>query len=116
VSSTVSSTTPASLGGVWTAIRFDAAQWRALLDVNLEGPFLGCASVVPQMVELGNGSIVNVSSIAGFRAPPFGHVGYAASKGGLRLLTKAVTVRAAGNPLQLRASWFGVTGGYVVRA
>ena len=72
---------------------FDFATWRYVTDVNLEGTFNGCAAVVPGMAARGGGSIVNISSIAGLLGPPTGHVAYAASKGGVRLLTKAIAAQ-----------------------
>ena len=45
------------------------------------------------MVKAGRGSIVNISSIMGFVASADGHPGYAASKGAVRLYTKAAAVR-----------------------
>jgi NAD(P)-dependent dehydrogenase (short-subunit alcohol dehydrogenase family) len=61
----------------------------ATLDVNLRGAYAGCRAAAPHMTS--GGSIINVASIgglAGFPANP----GYVASKGGLRLLTKALAV------------------------
>jgi NAD(P)-dependent dehydrogenase (short-subunit alcohol dehydrogenase family) len=67
--------------------------WRRILDVNLEGCFLGCRAVLPQMQRQGAGSIINISSIAGLLGVAWGHPAYSASKGGVRLLTKALAAR-----------------------
>lgn len=60
--------------------------FRAVLDVNLVGPFLGIQTVVPHMPR--GGSIVNVSSLNGTAAQA-STAAYTASKFGLRGLTKA---------------------------
>ena len=60
-----------------------------LIAVNLRGTFLGIRAVVPPMVAGGGGSIVNISSICSHVGTPGVHVGYHASKGGIRALTKA---------------------------
>jgi 3alpha(or 20beta)-hydroxysteroid dehydrogenase len=72
-------------------------QFRAVIDVNLVGVFLGMRAVVPAMKRRGGGSIVNVASIDGFVALP-NVASYNASKFGVRGLTKtgAVELGAAG--------------------
>jgi NAD(P)-dependent dehydrogenase (short-subunit alcohol dehydrogenase family) len=63
-------------------------QWRRILQVNLEGSFLGCKYGVRFMRESG-GSIVNVGSIYG-AVGGTGSLAYAASKGGILMLTQSV--------------------------
>jgi len=70
------------------------ASWRRQLAINLDGVFLGTKSALPLIVASGGGSIVNVSSVAGLRGIP-GMSGYCASKGGVRLFTKAVALECA---------------------
>ena len=66
-------------------------QWDRIMDVNLRGVFLCSKHAVPQMLERGRGSIVNVSSINGLRG---NHrlAAYCASKGGVVSLTHAMAV------------------------
>ncbi len=68
--------------------------WRRQMAVNLDGLFLGTKAVLPLMTESGGGSIVNLSSVAGLRGVP-GMSGYCASKGGVRMFTKAVALECA---------------------
>ncbi|MCG8440508.1 MAG: SDR family oxidoreductase [Caulobacterales bacterium] len=71
--------------------------WRAVLDVNLTGVALGCREAIRIMKDNPHGpvgSIVNVSSVTGFVGLASG-AAYTASKGGVRLLTKAVAVHCA---------------------
>ncbi|MBX6374180.1 MAG: glucose 1-dehydrogenase [Acetobacteraceae bacterium] len=67
--------------------------WNRLMAVNATGVFLGTTLAAQEMAKAGKGSIVNVSSIMGFVGSAEGHPGYAASKGAVRLLTKAAAVR-----------------------
>ncbi len=69
------------------------AGWNQLMAVNATGSYLGTALAAEVMAKAGRGSIVNVSSIMGFVGSAEGHPGYAASKGAVRLLTKAMAVR-----------------------
>jgi len=67
--------------------------WQAVLDVNLTGPLKGIRALAPLMREGGGGSIVNISSIAGY----VGHYSpsYTTTKWGLRGLTKAAALELA---------------------
>ena len=67
--------------------------WNRLMAVNATGTFLGTTMAAQEMARAGRGAIVNVSSIMGFVGSAEGHPGYAASKGAVRLLTKAAAVR-----------------------
>jgi NAD(P)-dependent dehydrogenase (short-subunit alcohol dehydrogenase family) len=64
-----------------------------LIAVNLRGTFLGIRAVVPSMAAAGGGAIVNISSICSHVGTPGVHVGYHASKGGIRALTKAAAAQ-----------------------
>jgi NAD(P)-dependent dehydrogenase (short-subunit alcohol dehydrogenase family) len=63
--------------------------WNRQIEVNLTSVFLGCRAGAAQMRANGGGSIVNLSSVAGLIGLPT-TAAYAASKGGVRLLTKAI--------------------------
>ena len=77
------------------------ADWRRILAVNLDGVFLGMRAVGPVMAGQGGGSIINLSSIMGKVAMP-NVTAYAASKGGVLMLTKAAAVEWA--PLGIRVN------------
>ena len=70
------------------------AQWDQVQDVNSKGVFLGIRQVIPEMRKAGGGSIINISSIFGLVGSP-GASAYHASKGAVRLLTKATAVQYA---------------------
>ncbi|HJM76228.1 MAG TPA: glucose 1-dehydrogenase [Dehalococcoidia bacterium] len=67
--------------------------WDAIMSVNATGVFLGTKHAVPSMRRAGGGSIVNISSIMGFVGSDGGHPAYHASKGAVRIFTKATAVR-----------------------
>jgi glucose 1-dehydrogenase len=69
--------------------------WDLILSVNLKGPFLCTQAAVRYMKDHGGGVIVNVSSIHE-DVPLPGFTAYAASKGGLRMLTRNLTEELAG--------------------
>lgn len=70
------------------------ADWRKQTAVNLDGVFLGVKHAVPLMRAGGGGSIINMSSVAGLKGSA-GLAGYCATKGGVRLFTKAVAMECA---------------------
>lgn len=71
----------------------DMDGWDRIMDINSTGVYLGTRAVVPIMQEAGGGSIVNISSIRGFVAGENGHPAYEASKGAVRIFSKAAAVR-----------------------
>ena len=69
--------------------------WDRIMEVNAKGTFLGIKHAIPAMRQAGGGSIVNISSTAGLVASPSGSASYTASKGAVRLLTKATAIQYA---------------------
>lgn len=68
--------------------------WRRQQAVNLDGVFLGTKLAMPLLEKAGGASVVNVSSVAGLTGVP-GLSAYCATKGGVRLFTKAVALECA---------------------
>ncbi|MUT66506.1 SDR family NAD(P)-dependent oxidoreductase [Paenibacillus sp. NEAU-GSW1] len=66
-------------------------QWNKVMSINLTSTFLGMKYVIPVMQQNNGGSIVNISSIAGLTGSS-GAGAYTASKGAVRMLTKAAAV------------------------
>jgi 3alpha(or 20beta)-hydroxysteroid dehydrogenase len=81
----------AALLEVATLEETSRARLAELLDVNLIGPFLGTQALLPAMRAAGGGSIVNVASIDALEGE-VGVAAYAASKWGLRGLTKCAAL------------------------
>ncbi|MGE3784045.1 MAG: glucose 1-dehydrogenase [Alphaproteobacteria bacterium] len=67
--------------------------WNRIVAVNQTSVFLGTRLAAEQMARTGGGSIVNISSIMGFVGGASGHPAYHASKGAVRIYTKAAAVR-----------------------
>jgi len=67
--------------------------WDRIIAVNQTSVFLGTKLAAEQMAKTGGGSIVNISSIMGFVGSTSGHPAYHASKGAVRIYSKAAAVR-----------------------
>ncbi|MDB5488530.1 MAG: 3-oxoacyl-ACP reductase [Reyranella sp.] len=73
---------------------YDTALWHRLMDVNSTGVFLGMKYGIAAIRKTGGlGSVINLSSISGIVGQPYIHVGYNASKGAVRLITKAAAAQ-----------------------
>lgn len=68
--------------------------WRRQQAVNLDGVFLGTKAAMPLLEKAGGAAVVNISSVAGLTGVP-GLSAYCATKGGVRLFTKAVALECA---------------------
>ena len=77
--------------------------WDRTLDVNLKSVFLMCRAVVPQMIDQGGGSIVNISSINGIRTLPALSGPYGASKLGMVALTREIAIEFAPQSIRCNA-------------
>jgi 3(or 17)beta-hydroxysteroid dehydrogenase len=79
------------------------ADFRRVMAVNVEGTFLGMKHVMRAMLPKGYGAIVNLSSTAGI-AGARGASAYCASKGAVRLMTKAVALEAIAAGSRIRVN------------
>ena len=92
----------AGLGFNHDALDVSEADWDEMMTVNLRGLFFTCQAVGRHMVERGYGRIVNMSSqasLVGIRR----HAVYAASKGGVNLLTKVLALEWAPHGVTVNA-------------
>ncbi len=83
----------AGISGSAVADFYDSAAWDRLMSVNATGVFLGIKYAIPPMKAAGGGAIVNISSMSGIIGHDHVHVGYNASKGAVRTLTKVAAVQ-----------------------
>ena len=63
--------------------------WQEIIDIDLNGVFYCCKSIVPSMIENNYGRIVNIASIAGKEGNP-NAMPYSAAKAGVIALTKSL--------------------------
>ena len=82
--------------------------WDRLMDVNAKGVFLGMKHAIPAMQKAGGGSIVNISSISGVTGQAMVHMGYNASKGAVRVMTKSAAIQHATENIRVNSVHPGV--------
>lgn len=92
----------AGVGRLGSIEQASLADWRGVLEINLDGVFLGTQKAIVAMKERG-GSIINVSSIEGIIGEP-NLAAYNASKGGVRLLTKSAALHCAAHGYNIRVN------------
>ena len=84
------------------------AAWQSVLDVNLTSAFLVTKAVAAGMLRRGCGKIINICSLNSEISRPT-IANYAASKGGLKMLTRAMAVEWGGRGIQAN----GLAPGYM---
>ena len=90
-------------GIVRTELVIDTTEriWEDVMSVNAKGVFLGTKAAIPAMRAAGGGSIINISSIAGLVGTNLS-AAYHASKGAVRIFTKAAAIQYA--PYNIRVN------------
>ena len=84
-------------------LEMDEADWDAVLETNLKGPFLVSQAFARRLVEQERpGAIVNITSGSAHRAR-FGAAHYSASKAGLEMLTRSLALELARNYIRVNA-------------
>lgn len=92
----------------------DLETYRAVVDTNLGGTWLGCKHAVKEMKRSGNGgAIVNIASISGVVGMRFSSP-YGSSKGGIRSLTKVVALETARDGIRCNVICPGIIGTDIV--
>lgn len=85
------------LGNIWSQ---DASEWQKMLDVNVMGVLNGTKVVLKDMMDRNEGSIINVSSIAGKKSFD-NHAAYCATKFGVHALTETIRGEVAGSNVRV---------------
>ena len=86
----------AGIGGVSSLVEETSlADWERVMAVNSTGVFLGTKAAIPEMRKAGGGSIINISSQLGLVGTDNSTPQYQASKGAVRIFTKAAAVQYA---------------------
>lgn len=90
--------------------RVDEPLWNRIVDVNLTGTMLGCRAFLARADRGGRGAIVNFSSIQG-KVGVGDALAYAATKGGVHMLTKSIAQHCMAQGYRIRCN--AVSPGYV---
>lgn len=89
-------------------LEMSAADYRQVVDIDLTGPFIVSKAVLPGMIEKGHGKIINICSMMS----ELGRetiAGYAAAKGGLKMLTRNICSEFGEHNIQCN----GIGPGYI---
>lgn len=89
-------------GGNAKTWEIDPSDWQRVMEINLNGPFYCCRSVVPHLMKNGYGRIVNIASIAGKEGNP-NAAHYSASKAAVIALTKSLGKELATSNITVNA-------------
>ena len=99
----------AAVGGSGVpALEMTPEQWRRVLAIDLDGAFYCCQAAGRAMAQAGQGAIINITSLSGLLGFA-NEVAYAAAKGGLNMLTRALAVEWAPHGIRVNAiapTWF----------
>ena len=85
-----------------------AADFRKVIDVDLNAPFICAKAVIPAMIEKGHGKIINICSMMSELGRETVSA-YAAAKGGLKMLTRNICSEFGGENIQCN----GIGPGYI---
>ena len=85
-----------------------AAEFRQVIDIDLNGPFIVSKAVIPSMIKKGHGKIINICSMMSELGRETVSA-YAAAKGGLKMLTKYICSEYGGHNIQCN----GIGPGYI---
>ena len=89
-------------------VEMSAADWRAVIDVDLTAPFICAKAVLPGMIAKGHGKIINICSMMSELGRETVSA-YAAAKGGLKMLTRNICSEYGGANIQCN----GIGPGYI---
>ncbi|MDF2484379.1 MAG: short-chain dehydrogenase/reductase [Herbinix sp.] len=89
-------------------VEMTAADFRKVIDVDLNAPFIVSKAVIPSMIKKGHGKIINICSMMSELGRETVSA-YAAAKGGLKMLTKNICSEYGGYNIQCN----GIGPGYI---
>jgi 3-oxoacyl-[acyl-carrier protein] reductase len=96
------------LGSYRSAHEVTLNEWNEIMAINVTGPFLTSKHVIPHMLELGKGGIINVASTSAYSAAGGGSA-YTASKHALLGLTRQLCFEYGGQGIRVNAICPGAT-------
>ena len=86
-----------------SVIDTDVAVWDRVMAVNVRGVFLGCKYAIPQMLEQGSGSVINISSFVALVGCSNPQDAYTASKGAVLAMSRELAVQFARQGIRVNA-------------
>jgi 2-dehydro-3-deoxy-D-gluconate 5-dehydrogenase len=81
---------------------YTAVEWHQVIDTNLSSAFYACQAAYPELQRAGGGKIINIGSMLSIFGVAFA-TAYAASKGGIVQMTKALATAWAKDNIQINA-------------
>ena len=81
----------------------DPEDWDRMIDTNVKGLLYVSRAILPHMIRLGRGHVVNLGSLAGHQTYPKGNV-YSATKYAVRALTEGMHLDLVGTPVRVSRS------------
>lgn len=98
----------AGIGFKKSILDMSEEDYRKIIDVNQISVFLGMKAVIPSMLKINSGSIVNISSIAGLLGSKDGSVAYDASKFAVTGMTKSIGLEMAHTGIRVNSVHPGI--------
>jgi NAD(P)-dependent dehydrogenase (short-subunit alcohol dehydrogenase family) len=86
----------------------DEENWDSIMNVNLKGMFFCCRAVLPQMIQQGGGSIINISSVAAVKQGIPELSVYSISKAGVNTLTRCLASDFADKGIRVNCIMIGL--------
>lgn len=83
--------------------RMDLGYFDKQWEINARGTFLGMKAAQDLLAKSGRGSVINMSSVLGLIAHEITHMGYNASKGAVRLMSKAAAIQFADQGIRVNS-------------
>lgn len=84
------------------------SQWRDMMSINLDSVYVTTKAVIPQMLALGSGNIINIGSVWGSHGAAC-EVAYSATKGAIISLTRSLSREVGGNGIRVNS----ISPGYI---
>lgn len=98
----------AAVNVLGTVVEYDPDDWDRVIDVDLSACWYLARAVLPAMMRAGRGSIVNISSVAGYLGGAGSEGPYAAAKAGLQSLTRTIAAEAGPHGVRANAVAVGI--------
>ena len=99
----------AGWGSITPLVNYDmAVDYDSVMNLNLRAYFVLCKECIKVMIPQNKGNIINLASIGGITGMPM-QASYAASKGGVKQLTRTIAVEYAKNGIRANTISPGLT-------